>query len=326
MTGLWAIGAFVLAAALLGAPAGARQTSAAPSEPSPVEAAPPAAEQPAAPDPTEVIVITSDRPAGMSLREYASEFVFEIGDPPNSNVGYARWRRDICVGVENLPVEAGQFVAERISDIGAELGLRPQGPGCRPNIGIVFAADGKALASHLVETEPRRFRPYGGEGGTTQGLEALSEFASSDAPIRWWQVMMTVDRMGNDAIETPNRPDGAPPVVAGANSLITNSVEDELRSAFVIVDANKIGMLDWRQLADYLAFVCLAQVEPGGDSSGYDSILNVFESPSSVDELTEWDWSYLRALYELDRRLMPRSQRGALARLIARDQLRTETE
>jgi hypothetical protein len=136
--------------------------------------------------------------------------------------------------------------------------------------------------------------------------------------VRWWQVTMVVDPMGRPAMETPQQL-GGPPVVAGANSLITNSVEDELWTAVVIVDAPKVAGLSWLQLADYLALVSLAQIDPKGDSSGYDTILNIFESPRSASELTDWDWSYLRGLYKLNHRLLPGHQRSSLARLIARE-------
>jgi hypothetical protein len=274
---------------------------------------------------SDTITVIGRRGEGVALRDYAMDFVIEIGDPPTSHNGYARWGRRICIGVLNAPQDGGEFVADRIGEIATELGLKPQGPGCTPNIVIAFAADAKALAQQLVEEQPRRFRPFGGEGGTTQGLWSLSKFAESDAPVRWWQVTMVVDRMGAPAISEPGQP-GGPTVVAGANSFIRNSVEDELWNATVIVDAPQVNGVSWIQLADYLAMVTLAQIDPEGSSAGYDSVLNLFESPDSVRGLTDWDWSYLRALYELDRRLMPRHQRGVLAGLIAREQQRLEEE
>ncbi len=266
----------------------------------------------------DVVTVIGRRGEGTTLREFATEFVIELADPPTSNNGYATWGRRICVGVQDAPLESAQYVADRISQIAAELGVRPGEPGCDPNLVIFFASDAKALATALVDERPLVFRPYGGEGGTNQGLQSLSEFASSEAPVRWWQVTMVVDTMGKPAIEAPDGLNG-PPVVAGANSLITNSVQDQLWTATVIVDVPQVSGLSWRQLADYLAIVSLAQIDPKGDSSGYDSILNIFESPNSASELTDWDWSYLRGLYKLNRRLLPRHQQSSLARLIARE-------
>lgn len=280
---------------------------------------------PVAEQDSETITVIGRRGEGMTLDEYALEFVLEIADPPSSSNGYARWGRSICVAVENVQTDPAQFVADRIGDVARDLGVRVGGPGCSPNIWISFSTDARSLARLLVDESPRLFRPYGGEGGTTQGLAALEAFAESDAPIRWWQVMMEVDMRGLPAIELPNSLNG-PPAVAGGNSHIVKLTEDEIWSTFVIVDAVKVAGLSWPQLADYLAMVTLAQIDPEGRSSGYDTILNLFESPTSVRGLTDWDLNYLAALYDLDRRLMPRNQRGALAGLIARQQERLDEE
>ena len=277
-------------------------------------------------DSTEEIVVTGDQSEDSRLREYAADFVVEIGDPTSSVHGYARWRKSICVGVVNAPTTDGaQFIAERVGDIGVDVGLTPQEPGCAPNIVIVFAPDAAAVARQWVDSNPRLFRPFAGEGGTTQGIAALETFTTSDAPVRWWQISMVVDWSGQPAFSTQTQPEfgikgplTGQVSVAGPNSNIVNGVEGELTQAYVIVDTRKLGRVTWDQLADYAAMVALAQVDPGGSAAGYDSILNLFESSTSVGGITDWDRAYLRALYQLDLRLMPRNQSGALAGLIAR--------
>ncbi len=274
---------------------------------------------PTAMEGADTVTVIGRRGEGVTLRDYAMDFVAELGDPATPRTGYATWGRRICIGVENAPADGAQFIADRIGEIATELGLRAGGPGCTPNVVISFALDGQALAQAMVEQQPLRFRPFGGYGGTTQGLQRLDDFASSDAAVRWWQVTMIVDWMGKPAITLTGQPEG-PTVVAGANSLLRQSVEDQLWTETIIVDAPKVTGVSWRQLADYLALVTLAQIDPKGSSAGYDSILNLFDGGGSVPGLTDWDWSYLRGLYELDRSLEPRHQRGVLAGLIARNQ------
>jgi hypothetical protein len=283
---------------------------------------------------TDEVVVTGQRSGDLRLREYATKFVVEIGDPTSAWQGYARWRNSICAGVVNAPTtEGAQFIADRIGDIARDLGLKTQEPGCSPNIVILFAPDAAALASRWVESNPSLFRPFGGQGGTTQGVAALREFATSDAPVRWWQISMVTNWSGQPAFSTRSQPEfgikgplTGQVSVAGTNSNIVNSVEGELTQAYVIVDMRKLGGASWEQIADYAAMVALAQVDPGGSAAGYDSILNLFESPASVRGLTDWDRSYLRALYELDLRLMPRSQGGALAGLIVRGLRNTDPD
>ena len=54
------------------------------------------------------------------------------------------------------------------------------------------------------------------------------------------------------------------------------------------------------QLADYIAFVALAQVDPEADLSRFESILNLFQ-PGGLDTtgLSPWDRAYLDGLYDM---------------------------
>jgi hypothetical protein len=303
----------------------------APSSAQTPESAGPAAAAPTDPataqESPERIVITGERRDGLTPYDYAHEFVLEIGDPPSSNFGFARWEGRICVGVVGAAAEGAEHIADRLGEIGVELGLRPRGPGCRPNIVILFAPDGAALAAELVDRDPRRFRPYDGVGGTTQGLDALARFTSSDAPVRWWTITMTVDWAGNIAMDLPERYGRFdPPETRGSNSFITDAVRDEMVATYIIVDESEVEGLTWAQLADYLAIVAFAQIDPEARPAGYNSILNLFEAAAPPAGMTEWDRDYLEALYSISLQREPRHQRGALARAIAREQRRTDAD
>lgn len=296
-----------------------------------VLAAPAAAQDAAPADPADAdsaaqvedrVTVIGRRLPEQSLRAFASDFVTQIAAPASASSGYARWERRVCIGLEDVREDAAALILDRIYDVARELGLRSGAPGCAPRIVIFFVDDGPALASGMVRQAPSMFRPFGGEAGVTRGLHALEEFASSDAAVRWWHISMPVDRAGSPAIELPGALNPGPPVVAGANSFITNSVRDELWAAYVIVDTSKLEGVAWGQLADYLAMVSLAQIDPNARPGGYETILNLFHgSPSATAPgLTDWDMSYLRALYRLDRHRGPRHQRGVLASEIARHQ------
>ncbi|MES2626695.1 MAG: hypothetical protein V4628_15520 [Pseudomonadota bacterium] len=268
----------------------------------------------------ENITITGQRPEGWSIQDYMLDFVGEIGDPASDSHGYARWRDKICVSVHNLRnAQTAQYVADRVSAVALEVGLRPEEPGCTPDLSIIFTSDGAALATSMVSTKRSAFRPYGGAGGTTQGLDALEKFATSDAPVRWWQVTMPVDRLGNIAVNV-NRADQGIPVVWSSGFLITKSISDEVWATYVIVDITKIGNAGWEALADYVAMVSLAQVDPKGVPANYNSILNLFKTTNPAKGLTELDWTYLRALYAMDTRRTPRMQRSLLASTMVLEQ------
>lgn len=242
---------------------------------------------------------------GRRVDDIVARFVEEAAAPSHDR-GLARWRGTVCVGVVNLAPEVAQGIVDRITDVMTPLGLEPGQPGCRAEVVIIFAADGQALAAELAEDHRRAFRS--GIAGLDRGNQALDAFVASDRPIRWWHVSMPVDsETGSRATRLSGDTDmlGNPvsPEIRTMASRLTSQIRDDLIKTLVIVDIDEIGALSGLQLADYLAFVSLAQIDLAGSYSGYDSVLAVFDDPSAApDGLTDWDLSYLFSLYEaLDR-------------------------
>ena len=66
-----------------------------------------------------------------------------------------------------------------------------------------------------------------------------------------------------------------------------------------------------------------AGVRSDAETAAWDTILNLFDDPVSVQGLTEWDVSYLTSLYEIQGspvlRLNPRGQTGVIAADMFRD-------
>lgn len=260
------------------------------------------------------------------LRIYIQDFLEEVTAPVRTR-GYARWHRAVCVGVHNLENARAQYVVDRISKLAIDVGLEPGEPGCAPQVNILFTTDAKEMASQMVETQPRVFRPAGGFAGADLGLRALDDFVQSDKAVRWWHVSLPVDaRTGAPAIELPEaRLCGqafCPPQVSVAGpSRIHEGTRDDLQYVIIIVDATKLTGTTWQQLADYLAVVSLAQIDPQADPSAFDSILNLFTNPSAYSGLTDWDRTYVQALYALDQERKPSAQRNQMVSRIARREL-----
>jgi hypothetical protein len=256
------------------------------------------------------------------LRIYIDKFLDEVAAPARGR-GYARWHRTVCVGVHNLENSAAQYIVDRISSLALDLGLEPGEPGCRPEVNIIFATNARETASFMVKKEPRVFRPMGGFAGTDLGRDALGEFASSDRAVRWWHVSMPVSaHNGGLAMEAPaTRTCGQaycpPQVNVQGPSRIHNGTVDELWYVIIVVDATKLTGTTWQQLADYLAVVSLAQIDPKTDPADFDSILNLFSNPAAYSGLTDWDRSYLHALYTFDQERVATAQHNEIVGLIA---------
>ena len=266
------------------------------------------------PDPTRPVV-TDQTPVqledvevtGAPLNSLIRSFVNEVA-APNRRRGLARWEDEICIGVANLRAEPAQYIVDRISTVAEDVGLTPGGPGCTPDVIIVATDQPDALAARLIDERRRAFRVGG--AGMDRGGAALRTFEASDRPVRWWQVSMPVNTAtGQRAVRLPgdctndciHAQEMAPKTPIFAASRLSTQIVDNLFRTIIILDVDQVSQVSTQQLGDYLAMVTLAQVNPEADTSGYASILNVFEEPEAAPGLTDWDRTYLTGLYDAER-------------------------
>lgn len=279
---------------------------------------------------------------GRSLKSTVDKFVATVA-APNSNRSLARWRDQICISATDFGPEEAQHLVDRISGIAGELGLRTGSPRCSPNVLIVAAHDPDSFARDMVQRHERAMR-FGGLG-MDRGRAAFTEFQTSNSPVRWWQVSMPVNaETGERATRIPGECKGscgaaaasgdsiyafAPTTRVFAPSRLSTQIVDDIFRVIIIVDTNQIAGVQPHQLADYIAMVAFAQIDPTADTSRYASILNVFADPDSVDGMTDWDKAYLNGLYAANRtRLNLGASRTEIASSIMRahENLRAEYE
>lgn len=262
---------------------------------------------------------------GRTLDSMINTFVNEVA-APNRHRGIARWDNAICIGVANLRAETAQYILDRVSMIAEDVGLTPGRPGCAPTVIIIATDDPDGLAESLVRDRRRALR-LGGTG-MDRGGSALRAFAASDRPVRWWQVSMPIDsETGDQAVRLPGECknacisplDFAPVISVFAASRLSTQIVDNLIRTVVILDVDQVSLVSGQQLADYVAMVTLAQIDPEADTSRYASVLNIFEAPESASGLTNWDQAYLNGLYDAERtRANLRSGRNEIAASIHR--------
>ena len=306
-----------LLATLLLAEAEAQQPAAQPPQTDVGGEAPPAADE---------VIVRGRRLEDIEddLRIHIRDFIGEVVAKPPGR-GFARWDRDVCIGVLNLQANAAQYIVDRISSLALDVGLEPGEPGCNPDVNIVFATNAKEMAEQMVENEPRMFMPVGGHAGMDLGRVALEQFVESERAVRWWHVSLPVDaRTGGAAIEIDKNcgnPHCPPYVPVAGPSRIHSGTRDDLMYVLIIVDATKLKGTTWQQIGDYLAVLSLAQVDPAANPAAFDSILNLFTNPAAYSGLTDWDRSYVRALYELDQERITSMQTNEIVSLIAEQEL-----
>ncbi len=263
------------------------------------------------------------------LDEAARLFIDQVAMPAGDR-GPARWDDGVCVGAANFEPEVGQYLVDRVSDVVRELGLRAHEPPCNPSILIIGTVDGSAFTHAFVARRPKLF--VVGGGGMDQGLSSLRRFEDSQAPVRWWHVSVPVDsETGQVAVRLPGMhstqpdPSGGPddelmaPIIRRTwAARLREPLRDVMKRSFVIVDVDKLDGVTLEQLADYVAFVGLAQVDPEADLSRFDSILNLFEEGGrDTPGLSPWDRAYLDGLYDMQTGFVGRAaQTRSLSRSI----------
>lgn len=266
------------------------------------------------PTPLEEIVVQG------TLEERIEAFVEEVAAPPKGRF-LAGWYSRLCPGVVNLENTAAQAILDRISTVAEEMNLQTGDPGCRANVVIIFTDDGAGLATALVERDRDIFE-HRNLGAFNRDSRALEAFASSDAPVRWWHLSMPIDpRTGQRTIITAQ--DLLPTQYVAAEGLLGVSTIDVLYKVIIIVDVDRLNGVNLAQLSDYLAMVTLAQIDPAASVEGDHTVLNLFQRPQGVAGLTEWDRSYLAAVYtSRSRARNPHARVSDVVRGMFRDQNR----
>ncbi|MGA0543839.1 hypothetical protein ACO2Q1_01040 [Brevundimonas sp. VNH65] len=267
----------------------------------------------------------------------ARRFVSRVAAPAPRR-GLARWR-SVCAAVANLHRDVAQPIADRLGNRAVDLGIKVEGPGCDANLIVIFSADARSVAQALVRADPDVFRP--GTSGTDRGAAALRDFQDTDRPVRWWTLSIPINSdTGRRAVRAPGDPTGGPmppriaavlgcdqpadcavaPIVqTNVSSRLNSQVVDQIYKSIVIVDIDDVIGLGADQLGDYLAMVTLAQIDPQADTAAFDTVLNLFSQPDQIAGLSEWDRSYLWALYNSrSRRSHANAQAEAVAALMNR--------
>jgi hypothetical protein len=222
---------------------------------------------------------------------------------PGRYAALPRWSKVVCPGVVGMDATHARALNDRIGRVALDLGLRVGEPGCSANVVIYFVPDGDAAAATLAG----RHGPVSSLTGTRQ---AVRDFVEQARAVRWWYATsrsvdgFAIRRDGDPSGIRPSQPDGAAPVYSNAvrvrdASRLRSNTQENFAGVLIVVDAHRTANLRFRALADYIAMISLAQINPNADTSDAPSILNLFTEAAGPksDTLTEWDSAYLRGLY-----------------------------
>jgi hypothetical protein len=230
--------------------------------------------------------------------EQTRRFVETLTIAPRSLDQLARWDSRFCPLIAGATERQAEYIADQVSRRAQEVGLRPGAPGCTPNVVILFTAKSDELAQRMFEEDADVFAYYDSVNSATLGRKAFDAFMNSTAPVRWWHVIQTV---GADGV--PIRASGGQaPTVRSSGSRLRSAVRQDLARAIIIIDVTRVGGVPVSAIADYVAMVSLAQIDPAAVDPGLPSILTLFSGAASTTnpqptEMTSNDLAFLKGLY-----------------------------
>jgi hypothetical protein len=287
------------------------------------------------------VTVTARR---IELEKKISKFVNRIAASENGGEGLARWGAPpACPLVSGLPRQDGEFVLERLSEIGRSAGVPLGDEHCRPNLYILVTSQ----PEDLLKGMEKRNRPFtfGYDTSFYPPLETpasiVDEFIKTPRPVRVWYSSSEKDAWGKPlgyckaldvlpqcqdptlrerfaAACDPNRYFQCGTATAGGSHLVFNTVWTFSR-VFVIVDQTRLQAVTAGQLADYVAMSGFAKLKPGARLDDAPTILKLFDgAPQAVPTgMTEWDQAFLKSLYATEQK--SKLQRGQIARSMVRE-------
>jgi hypothetical protein len=265
-------------------------------------------------------------------------FVSSVGAASPLTGVLARWADRICPGVTGTNADVAQAIIDQVARRANAVGLRTGAPGCAANLTIIVTNDSDRVAHDLYARRRTSLVTPNGIEGSTLGDAALGDFANTPRPIRWWHVAQTVTADGHLLSDSRGNPIAAGGTAAlqetatGGDAVAANrtrsngtrlqsSTRQDLNCVIIIVDTRRMNGAPVSAIADYVAFVSLAQVDPNVNASGLPSILNLFNEQDASQRptsLTDWDIAYLDGLYHATRTAHnARQQQNEIARRMA---------
>ena len=204
----------------------------------------------------------------------------------------ARWRIPVCPSVAGATAEQGDFIRSRI----LELATAVHAPAsvdkqCEGNLLIFLTEHPDQLWAAWRDRYPKMFG--------RESRQNIKRIVDPTRPVVTWQ---------NAALNATGMPSSArgadhAPEYRLSDSRFRSSVSEDFLSVIVVVNTSATGQATFGQLADYIAMVSLARVDPRiqpeVDLAGAPTILQVFgkDFANAPKKLTNWDQAFLKGLY-----------------------------
>ena len=245
-------------------------------------------------------------------KKEVDQFVRALTDTrPFEQISRFEW--EVCPVALGLDPRQAGAIARRIRAVAAAAGAPIAKAGCNPNILVLATQDPQKLIAVLRKKFPYIFR------------DPIDQpvHISGTGPALAWHVegALTRDNLPATVANTPTTK------YYRSDSTVSSRLTPPIRSHFLlgvlILDSDSLAGLTTTQVADYATMRLLARTDPDNlDRIAVPTILSILEAaPDSrvPVTLTNWDFSYLKALYGSAVHRYASSQQGEMQRLVRKD-------
>jgi hypothetical protein len=225
---------------------------------------------------------------------------------------YPRFRDAVCVHVQGLPPEYGDFIAKRLVAIAAQVHAPvATAADCKPNVHVVFDTEPQMLLNDMAKRKDILLGFY-------WNASDLKRLAAFNRPIQSWYVTRTRSQSGESRLEIHDPTDYLNPRVGRAGSRLSNGMSTEVVHSLIVADANKVAGEKIEAIADYIAVLALARWQGAQRCSSIPTILNLMAEGCAdpPEAATAADLALLSGLYSVDPRELGSQQRATIASAI----------
>lgn len=202
----------------------------------------------------------------------------------------ARWSEKLCVRVIGADPAVNARLGEQIGDVFRSLNVPVNDGYCRnPNVMVVVADNATGFSRVFADRYSNRM--FANRRGD------MVDFTDPPRPVRWQHRTKTV---GQRSAGDPEFNIGGNTVsaIVLSNARVSLSTAEEVDRAMIVVDPRQLGDTPSQGLAAYIAFATLLDLPLQPDTSGRETILNLFE-PGGPTTLTAWDRALITGVYSM---------------------------
>jgi hypothetical protein len=256
------------------------------------------------------IVVTGNAGVESQVRDFVGALTEA---PPRGQL--SRFEYSVCPAVVGAPPSQNAAIAARMRIVAEAAGIRVGSATCSPNVLLMVADDKRAFIEALLRRHPNYF-------GDLSGSE-VRRLARGPGPAAAWQLQGPARRADGSELSGEGGSSYDVNRTFAKVSRITPPVRPQFAAAAVVVDKKALVGLTTIQLADYAAMRAFASTDPARlPPNAPTTILKILEAPMGSEvplTLTEWDLSFLKALYASPTNLYAGAQRSDMRRRIKKD-------